>query len=282
MSVGGTPGGRRSMPGRGWGTALAAALVGGALFALSCLPQPAPATRTALPSASRMSPRPSTSPDGTPAARIGNGPLRTGLPAAPSGTALATASAVPGDEPTVSASASGGATTAAVLGGSRQRTARGDQEFLPLDSCAARTSGDWSQVACDSSGALARVIDRFPAGSGSACPADTDYALAVSTIWSGGGTVADGTACLRTLRAPHPSDPGRGGGIGIVVGDCLYGTGGTAVRETACDGSTGAAPQYRVIAIVPLAQLLCPLTTDLLITIQNPGEPKQNACAVKL
>ncbi|MFC5666527.1 hypothetical protein ACFP3U_26610 [Kitasatospora misakiensis] len=57
-------------------------------------------------------------------------------------------------------------------------------------------------------------------------------------------------ACLRNLKAPHPGDPGMGGGPRIIVGDCVYRAkvpvGKPITRETACDATGAKAPEYRV------------------------------------
>lgn len=182
--------------------------------------------------------------------------------------------------------------------------------FLAVGACTghrASTGDSFVQLACSSSSALAVVIARLAVGrSAVACPGGTDFALDVSMVravgttgatgkatGSGGagsgtstarhGTVTTpgGVACLRNLRAPHPGDPGGGGGFGIVPGDCMYGTGRTAVRETACDGSGGHRPGYRVLDLVTRDRD-CPKGTDVFITVHNPGSPAQVACSVQL
>jgi hypothetical protein len=267
---------------------LAAALAGGALVALACLPQATPSARLTVPSATRpVGSQPSSAAAGSPS-RAGKVPLEVAS-AQTAGAALPSASGKPTSAPTTggtsgSTSGSDGGGTGSLAHSAGRRSAGGGV-FLPQGSCAAHpSSGSWVQVSCDSADALARVLARYPGGGprSASCPSGTDYALSLSTVWSDGRSEPDGTACLRNLRPPHPSDPGQGGGLDIVVGDCLYSTGGSGVRETACDGSGGVQPQYRVIAVVPLGQLLCPLLTQLLITIQNPGQPQQTACAIRL
>ncbi|MHA6760121.1 hypothetical protein [Streptacidiphilus sp. PAMC 29251] len=159
--------------------------------------------------------------------------------------------------------------------------------FLPLGSCAAADpaagAGAYQQVGCAGGDAVAKVVGRLPVGASVAsCPAGTDLALQLSST-TGNGTAAlpSGIACLRNLRAPHPGDPGGGGGVGIVPGDCLRGAGGSSVQETACDGTGPHAPDYRVNRLVANARD-CPAGTNAYITVHNPGAPEQTACAVRL
>ncbi|MFC1429328.1 hypothetical protein ACEZDB_01470 [Streptacidiphilus sp. N1-3] len=164
-------------------------------------------------------------------------------------------------------------------------------DFLPLGACAAADpsagAGAYQQVRCDAPTATATVVGRFPAGgSVAACPPATDFALQLTTTngsGGGSGTAArpSGIACLRNLHGPHPGDPGGGGGIGIVPGDCLYLADGTRVQETACDGSGPHAPDYRVNSLVA-RESDCPAGTGGYIAVRNPGAAEQTACAVLL
>ncbi|WP_370146173.1 hypothetical protein [Streptacidiphilus sp. EB129] len=171
-----------------------------------------------------------------------------------------------------------------------QSTSGGDPggSFLPVGACAGHggegADGRFEQVDCASSAALGRVIRRQPAGSGiDSCPADTDFALDLSTVWqsAGGGssTGPAGIACLRNLRPPHPSDPGGGGGIDVLPGDCMGPASDGVVRETACDGAGGQRPSYRIVALADRQQD-CPASARIFISVHNPGFPAQTACAV--
>jgi hypothetical protein len=81
----------------------------------------------------------------------------------------------------------------------------GDTEYVPVD--------------CAGPAASAKVVKLLPETtlglSEPDCPDQTD--LVVSGI---GLRSHSGTACLRNLRAPHPGDPGAGGGI-LRAGDCI-------------------------------------------------------------
>lgn len=156
--------------------------------------------------------------------------------------------------------------------------------FLPLGACAATDpaagSGAYRQVGCTAPTAVATVIGRYPPGATiGSCPAPTDFALRLSTASGSGATPrSGGVACLRNRHSPHPGDPGGGGGVGIVPGDCLYPAGGAEVLETACDGSGPHAPKFRVNRLVA-AEADCPAGTSAYIAVHNPGAPPQTACA---
>ncbi|MCX3058509.1 hypothetical protein [Streptomyces beihaiensis] len=150
--------------------------------------------------------------------------------------------------------------------------------FLAVGECGARGRTTFYEVSCGSERAVARVTARYsgPPAGGPACPPYTDFVVHISE--SGDGTVAKGYACMRALEAPHPGDPGGGGGPRTVVGDCVYATGAGQVRETACDGSGPHKPEFRVASAV-VARADCPKKTDLYVTL---GGARPVGCAVRL
>lgn len=147
---------------------------------------------------------------------------------------------------------------------------------------------DFHEVPCTSERAVAKVLARRsgPVAKGAAvdCPLYTDFVLYVaesvpSAAASGDGSVSRGYACMRNLEAPHPGDPGMGGGPYTVVGDCVYAAGADQVKETACDGSGVRAPQYRVVSAVA-GRAECPSSTRLYV--QLTGEQGAVGCARRL
>ncbi|MEV3857089.1 hypothetical protein AB0J38_22505 [Streptomyces sp. NPDC050095] len=157
--------------------------------------------------------------------------------------------------------------------------------FLAVGECSSRGRTSFDEVSCGSESAVARVVARFEgsAAEGPACPRTTDFVLHISenrpaSDENGDGTIAQGYACMRNLEAPHPGDPGGGGGPRTIVGDCVYSAGRGQVRETACDGSGERAPQYRV-ASATTARTACPPSTALYVTL---GGAEPVGCAKKL
>ncbi|MFI5804312.1 hypothetical protein [Streptomyces sp. NPDC051561] len=141
------------------------------------------------------------------------------------------------------------------------------------------------EVSCASERAAARVTARYNGqpGGGSSCPADADFVLHISesrpaTDENGDGRVPRGYACMRNLQAPHPGDPGGGGGPHTVVGDCVYSAGGGQVKETACDGSGDEAPEFKVAKAVG-KRTQCPAATRLYVRLDG-GRPVGCASAV--
>ncbi|MGW7416051.1 hypothetical protein, partial [Streptomyces sp. NPDC054863] len=129
------------------------------------------------------------------------------------------------------------------------------------------------EVSCASERAAARVTARHngPAGNGPSCPSTTDFVLHISqsrpeSDENGDGVVPRGYACMRNLTAPHPGDPGGGGGPHTVVGDCVYETGGGQVKETPCDGSGDRGPEFKVVRAVT-GRDLCPAATQLYVQL---------------
>ncbi|CAM5334258.1 hypothetical protein GCM10010329_37500 [Streptomyces spiroverticillatus] len=138
------------------------------------------------------------------------------------------------------------------------------------------------EVSCGSERAAAKVTARYngQAGNGPSCPATTDFVLHISESRppgdtkgdeNGDGVVPRGYACMRNLVAPHPGDPGGGGGPHTIVGDCLYGAGGGQVKETPCDGSGKRSPEYKVSSAVD-ARPECPPATRLYVQLGG-GRP---------
>jgi len=145
--------------------------------------------------------------------------------------------------------------------------------FLGLDECSSFGTTSFTEVPCTGELAAARVVARYSgkAADGPACPATTDFVLHISesrpvSDEDGDGVVPQGYACMRGLQPPHPGDPGGGGGPHTLVGDCVYGSGGGRVRETACDGSGGKPPEYKVTSAVT-DRSKCPASTELYVQI---------------
>ncbi|MFJ5926181.1 hypothetical protein ACIQF6_26580 [Kitasatospora sp. NPDC092948] len=139
-----------------------------------------------------------------------------------------------------------------------------DDSYFAEGACAraldpGSTTSRYEMVPCDSPSAEAKVIKRSGTLTGVAaalphgaeCPDGTDAVLDLTqnalTYVSGNRSA---WACLRNLHDPHPGDPGGGGGVGIVVGDCVYATksasGSDTVAETRCDGKGDHKPEYKV------------------------------------
>ncbi|MFF5492165.1 hypothetical protein [Streptomyces aquilus] len=145
--------------------------------------------------------------------------------------------------------------------------------FLDVDECSSFGTTSFTEVPCTSERAAARVVARFdgtPAG-GPLCPGTTDFVLhiseqAPSSDEDGDGAVPQGYACMRNLSAPHPGDPGGGGGPRTIVGDCVYSSGGGQVRETACDGKGEKKPEFKVTKAVT-KRSRCPLSTALYVQL---------------
>ncbi|MFI1102584.1 hypothetical protein [Streptomyces melanogenes] len=140
--------------------------------------------------------------------------------------------------------------------------------FLGAGDCAARGRA-FTEVPCTSERAVARVSVRSEGaarrGGAAGCPLDTDFVLYI------GGEGAAGYACMRNLEAPHPGDPGMGGGPFTVVGDCVYRAGAGQVKEAPCDGSGADAPEFRVTSSVP-RRADCPASTALYVELPGSGE----------
>ncbi|KOV84217.1 membrane protein [Streptomyces sp. NRRL WC-3618] len=145
--------------------------------------------------------------------------------------------------------------------------------FLSIDECSSFGTTSFTEVPCTSERAAARVVARFDGGvsDGPSCPATTDFVLHISeqrpaADEDGDGAVPQGYACMRNLQAPHPGDPGGGGGPRTIVGDCVYSAGRGEVRETACDGKGEKAPEYKVTEAVG-KRVNCPTSTALYVQL---------------
>ncbi|MDQ1038496.1 hypothetical protein QFZ75_004912 [Streptomyces sp. V3I8] len=157
--------------------------------------------------------------------------------------------------------------------------------FLGIDECSSFGRESFTEVPCTGERAAARVVARHDGGAdeGPPCPATTDFVLHISEQKppageDGGGTVPRGYACMRGLQAPHPGDPGGGGGPRTIVGDCVHDVGTGQVRETTCDrngGGDGRTPGYRVTSAVE-RRSDCPASTRLYVRL---GGPKPVGCA---
>ncbi|MEU3659748.1 hypothetical protein AB0E77_08275 [Streptomyces sp. NPDC032940] len=151
--------------------------------------------------------------------------------------------------------------------------------FLAVDECSSSGTASFTEVPCASGRAAARVVARHDgkASSGPPCPATTDFVLHISeqrpsADEDGDGVVTQGYACMRSLRPPHPGDPGGGGGPRTIVGDCVHDAGEGRVRETACDGEGERKPRYKVVeAVTRRAQ--CPAGTALFVRLGDDDRP---------
>ncbi|MPY59709.1 hypothetical protein FNH08_21840 [Streptomyces spongiae] len=145
--------------------------------------------------------------------------------------------------------------------------------FLGVDECSSFGTTSFTEVACTSERAAARVVARRDGKvvEGPACPSTTDFVLHISESRpaydeDGDGTVPQGYACMRKLAPPHPGDPGGGGGPRTIVGDCVYSTGKGEVRETSCDGKAKNEPEYEVTSAVG-KRTECPASTALFVQL---------------
>ncbi|PWI18252.1 hypothetical protein DI272_32000 [Streptomyces sp. Act143] len=145
--------------------------------------------------------------------------------------------------------------------------------FLGVDECSSFGTTSFTEVPCASERAAARVVARFDGTTenGPRCPGTTDFVLHISeqarsSDEDGDGAVPQGYACMRNLSAPHPGDPGGGGGPRTIVGDCVYSSGGGQVRETACDGKGEKKPEFKVTKAVA-ERSRCPLSTALYVQL---------------
>ncbi|MCX4755312.1 hypothetical protein [Kitasatospora purpeofusca] len=124
----------------------------------------------------------------------------------------------------------------------------------------------YGPVPCESLTAVAQVVSRtrtalprssVPAVKRPACKDDTDFVLDLGpNLARANGRTAqlyekEAYACLRNLKAPHPGDPGQGGGPMIGVGDCIVGApaanGDPSGREIRCDATGPSKPQYKIV-----------------------------------
>ncbi|MEV6834328.1 hypothetical protein AB0N17_07390 [Streptomyces sp. NPDC051133] len=186
--------------------------------------------------------------------------LPAALAAALSATLL-TACQGPADAPVANARPTPGA------------TAGYGAEFLGVGECSSFGTTSFTEVPCASERAAARVVARYDgtATDGPLCPATTDFVLHISAQAGaadedGDGAIPQGYACMRNLEPPHPGDPGAGGGPRTVPGDCVYDSGAGQVRETACDGSGGHRPQYRITEAAR-TRTDCPASTALYVQL---------------
>ena len=154
--------------------------------------------------------------------------------------------------------------------------------FLGVDECSSFGTTSFTEVPCTGERAAARVVARHDGrvGDGPLCPGTTDFVLHISeqsrtSDEDGDGAIPQGYACMRNLAAPHPGDPGGGGGPRTIVGDCVYSSGDGQVRETSCDGKAKQQPQYKVTKAVN-KRAKCPLSTALYVQL---GGERPVGCA---
>ncbi|MGW4383261.1 hypothetical protein [Kitasatospora sp. NPDC004531] len=170
-----------------------------------------------------------------------------------------------------------------------------DDSYFAEGACARALSpgsgSRYEMVPCDSPNAEAKVTKRSGTLTGVAaalphgadCPDGTDAALDLTqNALTGVTNNRAAWACLRNLRDPHPGDPGGGGGVGIVVGDCVYATksasGSDTVAETRCDGQGDHKPEYKVdkeyvkqtVQLKGSTEATCPDEATVTFTIPAP------------
>ncbi|MER6673047.1 hypothetical protein [Streptomyces sp. NPDC000983] len=183
-----------------------------------------------------------------------------------------------GDSPGEDAAGTGGPVSASP---SASLPAGYGTQFLGVDECSSFGTTSFTEVRCDGERAAARVVARFDGavGDGPPCPGTTDFVLHISeqspSDEDGDGAVPQGYACMRNLSAPHPGDPGAGGGPRTIVGDCVYDSGGRQVRETSCDGEAERKPEYKVVKAVGKRKD-CPAATALYVQL---GGERPVGCA---
>ncbi|MEU6280036.1 hypothetical protein [Streptomyces sp. NPDC047028] len=153
--------------------------------------------------------------------------------------------------------------------------------FLAVGECSSFGTTSFTEVPCAGERAAARVVARYDGttSDGPRCPPTTDFVLHIGAQrTSGTAGIPQGYACMRNLEPPHPGDPGRGGGPRTIAGDCVYGAGRGAVRETACDGSGHHRPQYKVTTATT-TRARCPASTVLYVEL---GGAQPVGCARRI
>ena len=139
------------------------------------------------------------------------------------------------------------------------------------------------QADCDNPDATVKIVEMVRdagAESSPVCPAGTDLLVDGEQ-----GPVVDGdiaavpqTWCLRNLEAPHPGDPGQGGGE-LVPRDCFAVDAAGEISESACDGRGRTAPEHRLLAIEGSSDGCPDDTTD---PIELNSYPPRVLCAAAL
>jgi hypothetical protein len=85
---------------------------------------------------------------------------------------------------------------------------------------------EYQPVACSDPRAIAKItalgahVPKDKPIQDSGCPDDTDMAVRTKTVGLGADSDSQ-VYCLRNLKAPHPGDPGGGGGA-LVANDCVW------------------------------------------------------------
>jgi len=121
-------------------------------------------------------------------------------------------------------------------------------ESEPLGRCAVVSDERATRVACSSPQAQARLLatTAFDGSGPRPCPQPTDDIVPMV------GAVGE-YGCLRRLAAPHPGDPGRGGGI-LRVGDCIVDPDtGAPGQEAPC----GSAKDWATVAAIAVTPARC-------------------------
>ncbi len=179
----------------------------------------------------------------------------------------------------------GGGSSPASSASSTARPSGYGAVFLGIDECSSFGTTSFTEVACSSERAAARVVARHDGrpADGPLCPATTDFVLHISAqrpspTEKGDGAVELGYACMRNLQPPHPGDPGGGGGPRTIVGDCVHEAADGQVRETSCAATGDDAPEYRVTEAVR-ERAGCPAATALYVRL---GGARPVGCALPL
>jgi hypothetical protein len=168
-------------------------------------------------------------------------------------------------------------------GGATPQGAEAIRDYSQVGDCLRpdeSTLESFLQAECDSAEATVEIIDMVRsegAGSSPVCPPGTDLLVDVEQ-----GPVVDGdiaavpqTWCLRNLEAPHPGDPGEGGGE-LVPDDCFAIDTAGEIGEVACDGAGRTPPQHQLLAIEDTAEACPTNTTD---PIELNSSPRRFLCA---
>lgn len=160
--------------------------------------------------------------------------------------------------------------------------------------------GDYREVACADPAATGSILSRSVSSTPGvaaqlgrlsiACPDATDVVVELSELGPPlDGDSPAGYVCIRNLKAPHPGDPGNGGGPAIVVGDCVAASSGGDVQEIRCADRAKAKTRYRVVTVEtvkdsPAAALVSPCAagTDASFVLSRHGGERRVACAKRL
>ncbi|MFI7601569.1 hypothetical protein [Actinoplanes sp. NPDC049681] len=160
-------------------------------------------------------------------------------------------------------------------------------------------AGEYREVACADPAATDSILSRFAPDSAVAaqlgrrsvdCPDETDEVVELTKLGPPlAGDSPGGYVCVRSLKPPHPGDPGNGGGPTIVVGDCVTASSKGDVAEIRCGSGKGKS-RFRVLTIETVkansaaAALInpCAAGTDVSFTVGERAGERRVACAKRL